>query len=73
VCDRITGYNVYRYDRATSAYVKLNDEILATAPSSYTDTTAADGTTHFYRVAAVFDDGTESLPAQEYVILPPAE
>ncbi|WP_405725117.1 PA14 domain-containing protein [Streptomyces sp. NBC_01537] len=73
VCDQITGYNVYRYDRATGAYVKLNDEILATAPSSYTDTTAADGTTHFYRVAAVFDDGTESLPAQEYVILPPAE
>jgi hypothetical protein len=73
VCDRITGYNVYDYDYAAGAYVKLNDTPLPTLPSSWTDPAPTRGTTHVYRVTAVLDDGTESAPAQGYIALAPTD
>ncbi|MFF3380774.1 PA14 domain-containing protein [Streptomyces sp. NPDC002680] len=65
----ITGYRVYRWNPATAAY-----EPLTAAPvtgMSYTDTTAAVGTTHFYWVTALHADGTESAPGDAWVALAP--
>ncbi|MGW2836956.1 PA14 domain-containing protein [Streptomyces sp. NPDC001493] len=67
-----TGYTVERWNPATEAY-----ETIAAAPSPYsgtsvTDKSAAPGTTHFYRVTALYADGTASVPGTAYVVLAPA-
>ncbi|MGW2280870.1 PA14 domain-containing protein [Streptomyces sp. NPDC001770] len=67
-----TGYTVERWNPATGAY-----EPIAAAPSPYpgtsvTDTSAASGTTHFYRVTALYADGTASVPGTAHVVLAPA-
>ncbi|MFF2524222.1 PA14 domain-containing protein [Streptomyces liangshanensis] len=65
-----TGYRVYRWDRAAGRYEQLTvaDPIAFT---SYTDTTAASGTTHYYWVTAVLADGTETAPGADWVPMPP--
>lgn len=73
--ERVTdavGYTVERWNPATGAY-----EAIAATPSPYTnlyfvDSTAAAGTTHFYRVTALYADGTASIPGTAYAVLPPA-
>ncbi|WP_328673676.1 hypothetical protein OG905_19530 [Streptomyces sp. NBC_00322] len=40
---------------------------------SYTDSSAAPGTTRFYLVTAVHSDSVESAPDADWVILPPAK
>ncbi|MFF6785008.1 PA14 domain-containing protein [Streptomyces sp. NPDC012510] len=65
----ITGYRVYRWNPATAAYEPLTaDPVTGT---SYTDTTAAAGTTHFYWVTALHADGTESAPGDAWAALNP--
>ncbi|MES5819465.1 Ig-like domain repeat protein [Streptomyces sp. RG80] len=65
----ITGYRVHRWNPATAAYEPLTaDPVTGT---SYTDTTAATGATHFYWVTAVRADGTESEPGDAWVALAP--
>ncbi|WP_157968649.1 fibronectin type III domain-containing protein [Streptomyces geranii] len=65
----ITGYRVSRWNPATAAYEPLTaDPVTGT---SYTDATAAVGTTHFYWVTAVHADGTESAPGDAWVALAP--
>ncbi|MEW1833103.1 PA14 domain-containing protein [Streptomyces sp. NPDC088196] len=67
--DDITGYRVYRWNPATAAYEPLTaDPVTGT---SYTDTTAAAGTTHFYWVTALHADGTESAPGDAWAALAP--
>ncbi|MFH8775447.1 fibronectin type III domain-containing protein [Streptomyces sp. NPDC017958] len=62
-----TGYQVYRWNPGTKAYEKL----AATTDTSYQDTGAAKGTTHFYRVTALQPDGTESAPGADWASLAP--
>ena len=65
----VTGYRVYRWNPATAAYEPLTaDPVTGT---SYTDATAAAGTTHFYWVTALHADGTESKPGDAWVALAP--
>ncbi|MEU6259529.1 PA14 domain-containing protein [Streptomyces sp. NPDC047043] len=62
-----TGYQVYRWNPDTKAYEKL----AATTDTSYEDTGAAKGTTHYYWVTARYADGTESAPGGDYAVLAP--
>ncbi|WP_454320453.1 PA14 domain-containing protein [Streptomyces phaeoluteigriseus] len=57
-CDTLAGYRVSRWDPATTAYEPLHAGLLPAETGSYTDTTAARGTTHFYTLEAVRADGT---------------
>jgi fibronectin type 3 domain-containing protein len=65
----ITGYRVHRWNPATAAYEPLTAEPVI--GMSYTDTTAAAGTTHFYWVTALHADGTESAPGDAWAALAP--
>ncbi|WP_327176886.1 PA14 domain-containing protein [Streptomyces sp. NBC_01335] len=67
-----TGYTVERWNPATEAYEPI---AAATSPYPYTsvtDKSAARGTTHFYRVTALYADGTASVPGTAHVVLAPA-
>jgi fibronectin type 3 domain-containing protein len=62
-----TGYQVYRWNPDAKAY----EELAAPTGTSYEDTGAAKGTTHFYWVTAQYPDGTESAPGADGVALAP--
>jgi len=62
-----TGYQVYRWNPGTKAYEKL----AAIPETAYTDTTATQGTTHYYWVTALYADGTESAPGADGAALRP--
>ncbi|MFC7265350.1 fibronectin type III domain-containing protein [Streptomyces lutosisoli] len=62
-----TGYQVYRWNPGTKAYEKL----AAVSETAYTDTTATQGTTHYYWVTALYADGTESAPGADGAALRP--
>ncbi|WP_406475355.1 PA14 domain-containing protein [Streptomyces sp. NBC_01615] len=62
-----TGYQVYRWNPGTKAYEKL----AAVPETAYTDTTATQGTTHYYWVTALYADGTESAPGADGAALRP--
>ncbi|MGW2434055.1 fibronectin type III domain-containing protein [Streptomyces sp. NPDC001640] len=64
-----TGYRVHRWNPDAAAYEPLTAEPVTDL--SYTDTTAATGTTHFYWITAVYADGTESAPGAAWTILQP--
>ncbi|MFD7439745.1 fibronectin type III domain-containing protein [Streptomyces sp. NPDC059909] len=64
-----TGYRVHRWNGDAGTYEPLTAEPVTGL--SYTDTTAATGTTHFYWVTAVLADGTESAPGDAWAILQP--
>ncbi|MGW0825493.1 PA14 domain-containing protein [Streptomyces sp. NPDC002845] len=63
-----TGYQVYRWNPDTEAYEKL---AATTTATSYMDTGAARGTTHFYWVTALHADGTESTAGSDWAIMRP--
>ncbi|MEU5095856.1 PA14 domain-containing protein [Streptomyces sp. NPDC020996] len=63
-----TGYQVYRWNPRTEAYEKL---AAATSATSYQDTAAARGTTHFYWVTALYADDTESAPGADWAVTAP--
>lgn len=67
-----TGYTVERWNPATGAYAPVPDAVSPYAATSVTDRTAAAGTTHFYRVSALYADGPASVPGTAQVVLPPA-
>ncbi|TVY03125.1 S-layer homology domain-containing protein [Cohnella terricola] len=52
------GYNVWRSDAANGTFVTIGAKVNST---TFTDTTAAIGQTHYYKVTAVDDKGNESL------------
>ncbi|MEW2469500.1 PA14 domain-containing protein [Streptomyces sp. NPDC046994] len=60
-------YQVYRWNPEAAAYEKL----AATTGTSYEDTGATKGTTHFYWVTARHADGTESAPGADGVAMAP--
>lgn len=64
------GYLVYRWNPASGSYEKLTAE--AITDQEFTDSTAALGTTHIYRLMAVHQDGSESLLGWSWLSLPPA-
>nr|WP_179382169.1 PA14 domain-containing protein [Streptomyces sp. SA15] len=63
-----TGYQVYRWNPDTKAYEKL---AATTTATSYVDTAAAKGTTHFYWVTALYADGTESAAGGDWAVMAP--
>ncbi|MGW2786902.1 fibronectin type III domain-containing protein [Streptomyces populi] len=65
-----TGYRVLRWDREAGRYVSLTGDTPVTG-TSYTDTTAPSGTTHYYWVTALLADGTETAPGADWAILVP--
>ncbi|WP_416984385.1 fibronectin type III domain-containing protein [Streptomyces sp. T028] len=63
------GYRVHRWNPQTSTY-----ETIAELPSGaleYFDTGVPRGTTSFYWVTAVAEDGSESLPADDWAVTAP--
>ncbi|WP_367321782.1 PA14 domain-containing protein [Streptomyces sp. HUAS ZL42] len=64
------GYRIYRWNPDTSAYEKIADA--APGAFQYFDTGARRGTTSYYWVTAVAEDGTESLPAGDWAVTAPA-
>src|SRR5205085_2589621 len=54
----LAGYNVYRSTSATGTFTKVTGSPIAASP--YTDSTAPQGVTSYYRVSAVDQDGNES-------------
>ncbi|MEV6109089.1 PA14 domain-containing protein [Streptomyces sp. NPDC051940] len=63
-----TAYRVYMWSRTTLSY-----RLVATEPEGYFSEALASGSTFFYRVTAVYADGSESLPAFVPVVTPPSE
>ncbi|MFJ8108906.1 fibronectin type III domain-containing protein [Streptomyces sp. NPDC096132] len=61
-----TGYYVYRWDTVAQAYVRLS-ETPTPFGDTYSDYTAPTDTTVFYKVTAVYADGTESMPVGDHV------
>ncbi|MEU1180159.1 PA14 domain-containing protein [Streptomyces sp. NPDC005820] len=57
-CDTVAGYRVSRWNAATKAYEPLHAGLLPAQTRTYTDTTAARGSTHFYTLQAVRADGS---------------
>ncbi|MGW1751649.1 hypothetical protein ACWCRD_39795 [Streptomyces sp. NPDC002092] len=73
--DGATGYRVYRWDRATGSYERIAEGTLPNPNSdayhTYRDESPPSGTAAYYRVTAVYADGTESAPALAAVALAP--
>lgn len=67
--DSAGGFRVYRWNPDTSAYEKVTD--VAPGVFEYYDTGARRGTASYYWVTAVAADGTESLPAGDWVVTAP--
>ena len=59
----VTGYNVYRSDSSSAAFLRLNPAPIAGI--SFRDLTARPGYSYRYRVTAVDRAGNESAPSQE--------
>ncbi|WP_394433176.1 hypothetical protein [Streptomyces sp. SGAir0957] len=74
--DGATGYRVYRWDRAAGAYERIAEGPMQNPYAEefrhFRDEDAPSGTAAYYRVSAVFADGTESAPALAAVALAPA-
>jgi hypothetical protein len=66
----ISGYNVYRRTGASGSYVKLNGALVT--PTSYLDTSVADGQTYYYETTAVNSSGEESAPSASVKAVIPA-
>jgi fibronectin type 3 domain-containing protein len=64
---RATGFHVYRWNPDTHVFDRLTATPVPRGESGYWDMTMPQGTTSFYRVTVVFDDGTESGATQTAV------
>jgi hypothetical protein len=58
------GYNIYREVAGTTSFVLLNSSV--NTPTSYTDTTVADGASYTYQVTSVDASGVESAPSNVF-------
>ncbi|MCX5559330.1 fibronectin type III domain-containing protein [Streptomyces sp. NBC_00038] len=66
------GINVYRWDPAAVAYVRLTDLPLAASTTRYTDTTTPTGTTNHYVISVVAADGSETFSNVDYNVYLPS-
>ncbi|WP_406862138.1 PA14 domain-containing protein [Streptomyces sp. HUAS MG47] len=58
---KVTGFNVYRWNRSTHVFDKVDVQTRGDSSSwSYVDTSRPKGTTTYYRVTATLADGTET-------------
>ncbi|WP_225827219.1 fibronectin type III domain-containing protein [Streptomyces naphthomycinicus] len=57
LCDSVAGYRISRWNGDAKTYQPLHAGLLPASTRTYTDTTAARGTTHFYTLEAVRADG----------------
>ncbi|MEV1066111.1 hypothetical protein [Streptomyces sp. NPDC050263] len=65
------GYRIHRWNRDTAAYERVAE--VTSVVQEFIDAGAQRGTTAFYRVTALATDGTETLPAGDYVITTPVQ
>ncbi|WP_449342549.1 fibronectin type III domain-containing protein [Streptomyces aurantiogriseus] len=63
------GYRVHRWNPETSSYERIAD--LPSGAFEFFDTGVPRGTTSFYWVTAVTEDGSESLPAGDWAVTAP--
>ncbi|AWT44488.1 MULTISPECIES: PA14 domain-containing protein [Streptomyces] len=68
----VTGYHVYRWDRMAGQWGRLTDAPVSLKQGHWTDTTAPTGTTLYYAVAFVAEDGTEFVADIDYSVSPPS-
>ncbi|MFI7499116.1 fibronectin type III domain-containing protein [Streptomyces sp. NPDC049687] len=73
VATEAAGINVYRWDRATSTYIRVTDVPLAPTATNYTDHTMPAGTTHYYLLGVVAADGTETFSNVDFAVSLPSE
>jgi hypothetical protein len=66
----LAGYNVYRSTSSNGTYSKINGSLVTS--SSYNDTNVNNGTTYWYRVTAVNDEGLESANSNTVSATPSA-
>jgi fibronectin type 3 domain-containing protein len=66
----ISGYNVYRRTGGSGSYVKINSSLVG--PTSYVDSSVADGQTYYYETTAVNSSGEESAPSTSVQAVIPA-
>jgi Abnormal spindle-like microcephaly-assoc'd, ASPM-SPD-2-Hydin len=67
--DPVAGYRVYRATSGSSSYALLNSS--ATSQTTYTDATAASGTSYQYYVTSVDSAGSESTPSNTATVAVP--
>ena len=65
--DPVAGYNLYRSTTPGENYTKINTALIT--GTEYTDATAEAGTTYYYVVRAVDDDGDESVQTLQLSVL----
>jgi hypothetical protein len=65
----LAGYNIHRSNVANGSYTKLNSALLTS--TNYVDETVATGTTYFYVVTAVGNDGIESAYSNQATVVIP--
>jgi hypothetical protein len=65
--DPVAGYNIYRSTSTDGTYEKLNTALIT--ETTYTDTAGATGTTYYYRVRSVDDQGDESVDTPTFSAL----
>ncbi|MGW0210939.1 hypothetical protein ACWDZ8_35985 [Streptomyces sp. NPDC003233] len=70
----VTGFHVYRWDRAEARFVRLTETPVAKSRDGWfwTDTNAPVGTTVYYMISLVRADGTEAFAETDYAITPPS-
>ncbi|HLJ79162.1 MAG TPA: fibronectin type III domain-containing protein [Acidobacteriaceae bacterium] len=67
--DAVVGYNVYRTDAGSSAWVKINKDLVHAA--TYTDKTAERGAAYSYSIRSVDAQGHESGPSEPWSVTIP--
>ncbi|MYV52528.1 hypothetical protein GT042_08445 [Streptomyces sp. SID3212] len=70
---RTSGFHVYRWNRAEGVFERLTAEPVPYDPADtslveYDDYSMPQGTTTFYRVTAMYEDGTESPASETYSV-----
>jgi hypothetical protein len=67
--DPVAGYKIYRAVSGSSSYQLLNSTV--NAPTTYTDTTVANGTAYQYYVESVDASGNQSAPSNTFSVTIP--
>ena len=64
----VVGYNLYRGTTSGGPYTKVNTELIT--ETTYTDTGIENGTSYYYVVKSVDEDGDEGVPTTELGVTP---
>ena len=67
----VAGYAVFRANKSGGPYVRITTDVLTS--SDFIDTKAPAGSTRYYRIVAVDEDGEFGMPANLGVTRAPAE